>query len=129
MLVAFSFTINLFPIFSALKIKTNENMGKSVVVSIALVSFLYTFLAITCMFLFGGQLISIKGGNIMNNVNNEYVLDSSHWEAFVLRGLFMIVLACHIPFIFFSGKEALIIMIEETKSRKISKALDQRLKE
>ena len=129
MLVAFSFTINLFPIFSALKIKTNENMGKSVVVSIALVSFLYTFLAITCMFLFGGQLISIKGGNIMNNVNNEYVLDSSHWEAFVLRGLFMIVLACHIPFIFFSGKEALIIMIDETKSRKISKALDQRLKE
>ena len=129
MLVAFSFTINLFPIFSALKIKTNENMGKSVVVSIALVSFLYTFLAITCMFLFGGQLISIKGGNIMSNVNNEYVLDSSHWEAFVLRGLFMIVLACHIPFIFFSGKEALIIMIDETKSRKISKALDQRLKE
>ena len=129
MLVAFSFTINLFPIFSALKIKTNENMGKSVVVSIALVSFLYTFLAITCMFLFGGQLISIKGGNIMDNVNNEYVLDSSHWEAFVLRGLFMIVLACHIPFIFFSGKEALIIMIDETKSRKISKALDQRLKE
>jgi len=129
MLVAFSFTINLFPIFSALKIKTNENMGKSVVTSIALVSFLYTFLAITCMFLFGGQLISISGGNIMNNVNNEYVLDSSHWEAFVLRGLFMIVLACHIPFIFFSGKEALIIMIDETKSRKISKALDQRLKE
>ena len=120
MLVAFSFTINLFPIFSALKIKTNENMGKSVVVSIALVSFLYTFLAITCIFLFGGQLISISGGNIMNNVDNDYVLDSSHWEAFVLRGLFMIVLACHIPFIFFSGKEALIIMIDEIKSRKIS---------
>lgn len=54
MLVAFSFTINLFPIYSALRVKTNANMGKSVVSSIALVSFLYIFLAITCMFLFGG---------------------------------------------------------------------------
>ena len=88
-------------------------MGKSVVSSIALVSFLYIFLAITCMFLFGGQII-VEGGNIMQNVNKEYVLDNSHWEAFVLRGLFMIVLAWHIPFIFFSGKEALLIIIEET---------------
>lgn len=56
----------------------------------------------------------MEGGNIMQNVNKEYVLDNSHWEAFVLRGLFMIVLACHIPFIFFSGKEALLIIIEET---------------
>ena len=123
MLVAFSFTINLFPIFSALKVKTNENCQKSVAVSIVLVGGLYTFLAITCLFLFGGQII-LEKGNIMDNVNKEYQTDKSHWEAFVLRGLFMIVLACHIPFIFFSGKEALLIMIDEISRNKISKSLD-----
>jgi hypothetical protein len=81
------------------------------------------------MFLFGGTIISTKGANIMNNVNNEYVLDPSHWEAFVLRGLFMIVLACHIPFIFFSGKEALLIIIDEISRNKISQSLDKRLGE
>lgn len=112
MLVAFSFTINLFPIYSALKVKSNENCRKSVTISIVLVGFLYTFLSISCMFLFGGQIIT-EGGNIMDNVNKEYETNKDHWEAFVLRFLFMIVLACHIPFIFFSGKEALLIIIDE----------------
>lgn len=103
-------------------------MFKSVTTSLTLVSFLYIFLSITCMFLFGGQII-VEGGNIMENVNKEYVLDNSHWEAFVLRGLFMVVLACHIPFIFFSGKEALLIIIDEVQTSKISKSLDLRLNE
>lgn len=103
-------------------------MFKSVTTSLTLVSFLYIFLSITCMFLFGGQII-VEEGNIMENVNKEYVLDNSHWEAFVLRGLFMVVLACHIPFIFFSGKEALLIIIDEVQTSKISKSLDLRLNE
>ena len=70
-LVAFAFSINLFPIYSALKVKTNENCNKTVSVSIALIGALYTFLSIPCLFLFGNR-IDILGGNVMNNINEEY---------------------------------------------------------
>lgn len=110
--MGFSFTINLFPIYSALEHKTNEHFSTTISISVGLVAFLYSFLSLTCVLLFGGQ-IEVEKGNIMDNVNKEYLNNSDRWESFVLRGLFMIVLACHIPFIFFSGKEGLLIIIDE----------------
>lgn len=44
-----------------------------------------------------------------------------------MQFLFMIILACHIPYLFFSGKEALLIMIDEVMRESISLTLSKKL--
>lgn len=67
--------------------------------------------------------------NVILNINQEYKIDPNRWDSFVLRVLFMVVLACHIPFVFFSGKEGMLIIIDEIDRRSISKTLDERVKQ
>ena len=119
--------MNLFPLFSSLKTKTNEFCQKTVSVAILTTLAIYAGISIVCSFLFGKQIIR-AGSNVILNINNEYVLDDQRWEAFLLRVLFMIVLACHVPFIFFSAKEAMLIMTDEYSRRSISTELDHRVK-
>ena len=56
-----------------------------------------------------------------------YKVNKDRYESYALQILFSIVLACHIPFIFFSGKESLCIIIDEIDRRSISKTLDERI--
>lgn len=127
-LVAFSFTINLFPIYSGLKVKTNQYCQNVVNHAITSVLFIYLFLSVSSCFLFGLQITAVDA-NVILNINSEYQTDKKRWESFVLRALFMVVLACHIPFVFFSGKEAMLIIIDEIDRRSISKTLDERVKQ
>jgi amino acid permease len=124
-LVAFSFANNLFPIYSSLKVKTNANMANVLFLGIGLTWAIYVFLAIVCLFLFGKSVR--LGTNIMDNVNTELQINKDRYESYALQILFSIVLACHIPFIFFSGKESLCIIIDEIDRRSISKTLDERI--
>jgi hypothetical protein len=47
--------------------------------------------------------------------------------SFILRAMFLLVLSAHIPFIFFSGKEGLLIIVDECSRRTVSKALDYKI--
>ena len=53
--------------------------------------------------------------------------DKSFWEGYICQISFMIVLACHVPFVFFSGKEATLILIDEIMRKSISNALWHKL--
>ena len=50
-----------------------------------------------------------------------------YFEAYIMQIMFLIILACHIPYLFFSGKEALLIIIDETMRRSISLTLSKKL--
>ena len=90
-----------------------------------LVTILYVTLAVISLYTFGSSIGSDDTATILKNLGNECIKDSScPWESTVLRYIFLVVLACHIPFIFFSGKESLLIIIDELDRKSISKALE-----
>jgi len=48
-------------------------------------------------------------------------------EDYVMQFLFLIILACHIPYLFYSGKEAILIIIDECMRQSISLVLSKKL--
>jgi hypothetical protein len=44
-----------------------------------------------------------------------------------MQGLFLVILGCHIPYLFFSGKEALLIIIDEIMRNSISLTLGKKI--
>jgi hypothetical protein len=89
-----------------------------------MVGTLYVVLAVLSIYMFGSGVHS----SILEDVAIECNGNDCPWESIVLRFLFLIVVACHVPFIFFSGKEGVLIIIDEISRRSISKALEQKLK-
>ena len=92
---------------------------------LCLTSVIYFVLAIVSVFMFGNELESSVLLNIGKARTNEG--DKPFWEAYIVQISFSIVLMCHIPFIFVSGKEGLLIIIDELDRKSISNALWHKL--
>ena len=116
----------MFPIFSELRTKTNEEYQKVSVRALPLTGTIYFAVGIICAMMFGSTLESSVLLNIgeARHANNP---DKSFWEAYICQISFMCVLMCHIPFIFFSGKEALLTVVDEIQRKSISNALWHKL--
>ena len=87
-----------------------------------LVQSIYTVVSI-CGLLSFGQSIN---DSILINVGMNYT-DHVYWESYFMQIVFLVILACHIPYLYFSGKESLLIMVDEIMRRSTSFALSKKL--
>lgn len=67
----------------------------------------YISLGILSIYIFGSDVKA----NVMTNIDEE-----SNVYSYVIRIAFLIVLGCHIPYIFFPTKESFLIMVDETQN-------------
>ena len=125
-MLAYSYQQNVFPIYSELKVKTNETYSNVSKLALPLTGSIYFAVGIICALMYGAGLESSVLLNIGNSRHKDD-LSKGFWEAYICQISFMVVLMCHIPFIFFSGKEALLTVIDEIQRKSISNALWHKL--
>lgn len=104
---------------NSLRVKTDENVLN-----------VFKYGTITCgiiYFIVGLLGAVFFGAKVEVNVLTSIGKEDDRWESYVLRCLFGIILACHIPFIFFSGKEAALIVIDEFNRKSISRAIQLKM--
>ena len=93
-------------------------MKKAMAIGVTLTTVIYTTLGILSIFSFGSSLTS----NVFDAVDAEDTIYS-----IIIRVAFLIVLACHIPFVFLPTKEGFLIIIDEAQNSSMQIALDNKL--
>lgn len=119
-MTAYSFQFNLFPVMNSMKSKSNIDGIRSVYYALLMAMGIYITLSVLSIYTFGSSLQA----DVLDNVNEEV---DHEWESMMLRIAFVIVIVCHIPYIFFSAKEAMLIIIDEWDRKSISTSLDKQL--
>ena len=103
---------------------TIPSYNKASVLGLSFTCTIYICVSLISIFLFEGGLESsvlINIGRVTNENGNPY------WESTVIQITFLTVLLCHIPFIFFAGKESLCIIVDELNRSSISDVLDKKM--
>ena len=84
---------------------------------------IYIAVSIVSIRLFGNTVSS----SVLINIGEIRTADGKPWESTVIQISFMIVLMCHIPFMFFAGKEAACIIADELHRKSISRVLSLKM--
>jgi amino acid permease len=123
-LVAYGYQFNIYPIYGSLQEKTNEQYVKVNNYGLLICCVIYITVGIISIAMFGPNISSVILEDIGTATNSN---GDAFWESYVIQLSFMILLVCHMPFIFFSGKEAMLIIIDEIDRKSISNALWHKL--
>ena len=119
--LAYAYQTNLFPTFNSLgSNKSNRTGMKAVAIGITLSFFIYTTLGILSIYTFGTDL----DPSVMSNVDEE-----ANAYSYIIRVAFLIVLGCHIPYMFFPTKESFLIIFDEAQNNSMQKALEYKIQQ
>lgn len=126
-MVAYAYQQNVFPVYDALKDQSKKgyaaSSGRALIFSIVV----YYTVAILGILLFGANIKS----SVLLNFGDPIYYNPKTGKPFIYCNIiqitFMIVLLCHIPFIFYGGKEGLCIIVDEYKRKSISNVLWNKL--
>lgn len=125
-MLAYSYQQNVLPIFTELKTKTLEEYEKVSKRALPLTGSIYFAVGVICSLSFAPHIES----SILLNIGDARHKDDPNkgfWEAYICQITFMMVLMCHIPFIYFTGKQAMLTVFDEVMRKSISNALWHKL--
>ena len=123
-LVAYGYQQNIYPIYNNLKLKSNLNYKEVNRIALLLTLSVYVSVGLLAICMFGPSISSV----LLNDIGKAQLPNGkSFWESYVILSAFMVLLACHMPFIFFAGKEGILIIIDEIYRKSISNALWHKL--
>ena len=123
-MLSYTYQQNVYMLYSSLKNKTKEEFMRVNWYGNIVTGVFYIVFAVASVFMFG-QGLDIM---ILNNIGAARTPSGgAFWEALIVQISFAIVLLCHTPFVFCSGKEALLIVIDEVMRKSISNALWHKL--
>lgn len=102
-----------------MKDKSNSSGIKAVTLAVFVSMGIYIVLSMLGIYMFG----SLIKPDLLDSIGEEEYT----WATTALCIAFFFVIVCHIPFVFFYGKETFLILIDELDRRSISHALDERI--
>ena len=85
--------------------RTPAKLMKSVALAMLFTFIIYVSCGILSIYLFGSSLST----NVLDNISAE----AGNNLSLVVRVAFSIVLACHIPYVFYYGKEGALVIVDE----------------
>ena len=113
--VGYAYQTSLFPTYNSLGAnRSTKNALKTVTIGLVMTFCIYVSLGILSIYIFGSELHA----SVLQNVNTE-----DNIYSLIIRVAFLIVLACHIPYVFFPTKESILIMVDEWQRGSMNKAL------
>lgn len=117
--LAMAYHSNLFPTYNAFGAKKSNKLGlQAILVASVLSTLIYITLGILSIYIFGTDLEA----SVLDNVDQE-----TNVYSYIIRACFLLVLAFHVPYIFFVTKESLLIIFDEAKNRTMATDIETKL--